>query len=396
MSIGNIFLYTTLWLISIFSTTGSISITFIIHFKCSACINKCCAGSLVFPRFILSSAFCAQSCHSVLMRDLAIPINKTFIHPQYKKYRKEQRLMAKNDIALIMITSHPKAATVKLSAIEVVSAIGLKALIPILDDRKPRLLATVIQSCSKHLHLRGYHICSFARLPNTILNKCQQTKGLPLLIDGRIIGLSSSLDTKVCDFPQKIFTAITPYIPWIRLVIENNIYNALQDGSQVITNSNTSYYTSQLKAQTITLDKNNSVKRYFKHFEHKEIPVIPLSAKVKFSAAPNEATKPPKKLKMDTKTSTIITTSMSKATDYIQKDIAESTHMLISESNIKFAEISDASLHSSYNYSAMRIATNAMEWFNKNIRSKLNDGPPPLLILTTPKIVYTKEFLDLT
>ncbi|XP_031767490.1 uncharacterized protein LOC116413300 [Galleria mellonella] len=395
MNIDKVFLY-VVYLYLNFRTAYNISLLSIVHFKCSSYFiksEKCCVGT-IYPNFILTSVFCAESCDTVLMKDMKIPINNIFIHPRYKKYVEGQHILETNDIVLVMVTSHPKAVTLKLSAMEVISAIGLKALIPILDDNKPRLLVTVIQSCSKHLLLRGYHICSIGTLCNRVFNNCQYTNGLPLLIDGQIVGLTGLLSSKLCNFPQKIFTAVGPIIPWIRSFIINNREDSLQNSFQDAERFD------KLKLQTINL-QNIDLKSGYKQFQQKEI-TIPTKNSTSYNLYSkmqetnmNILPSIRKLITSSTLYETLIKSVLkTKYSVPIKKNITELTYFTqIPDTNLlKTSE----SFNISSTYSARRFATNAMDWFNKNVRNKLKDKPPPLLVLTTPRINYNKEFVDLT
>ncbi|PZC79992.1 hypothetical protein B5X24_HaOG215461 [Helicoverpa armigera] len=216
--------------------TRSISITSIERLaSCGRPQNKPiqgCIGTFILPNVAITTSYCAENCQYLGK----LRIIRTFIHPHYRNYVLGNNFFARNDIALIITKQDfSKRKLIKLSALDTLSTIGLKALIPIMDENKPRLRVTLIERCIKEQQF-GYYVCANNRVTKQTIEVCRrrQEQGVPLLLDGRIYGIMGITDKDTCVLPQRSFTAVGPALPWISSTVrtlgyKNEILTTLHD-----------------------------------------------------------------------------------------------------------------------------------------------------------------------
>ena len=195
--------------------TKSISITSLERLVCTSTYKpiKGCIGTYILPNVVLTTSYCAEKCESVGN----LPIVRSFVHPHYKNYIRGNNFIARNDIALVVTQQNErKRKLLKLSALDNLTAIGLKALIPIMDVNKPRLAVTVVQRCYIEQPF-GYYVCAAHRVTKRSIQVCQerQEQGVPLIIEDRIFGIMGVTDKESCKLPQRSFTALSPALNWI-------------------------------------------------------------------------------------------------------------------------------------------------------------------------------------
>lgn len=219
-----------LLLLQRFDVGLTISSDTIAHFRCCKCDpnpNDCCIGSLILPYIILTSAYCAENCKAVLLgKARNVSIIRFYKNPYYRNYvlTGSRSLIKRNDVALVHVTDDPntKRPYLKLSALQVGTLDGRKGLFPVFDNLRPTLLITIIQECRRgsSMSSMGYVICTVNKHLN-LSKACQQQQGAPLLIEGKIIGLSGFVDKMMCTNEQRYFMAIGPALLWIRSVVQN-------------------------------------------------------------------------------------------------------------------------------------------------------------------------------
>lgn len=214
----------------------SISITSIVRFKCDNWIvrpSQGCVGTYILPTVVLTTSFCADNCQSIGN----LRIIGTFVHTHYRNYVHGRNFIARNDIALVVTPLVPRRRKlVKLSALDTISTLGLKALIPIMDDNKPRLQVAHIENCYKEQPF-GYYVCATNKITKQSIKVCQerQEQGVPLLLEDKIFGIMGITDTDSCRLSQRSFTAITPALYWISETVKNlgytkEVISTLHDG----------------------------------------------------------------------------------------------------------------------------------------------------------------------
>ncbi|CAH1647582.1 unnamed protein product [Spodoptera littoralis] len=204
----------------------SISITSIVNLQCSNEFYKPiqnCVGTFILPNVVLTTSYCAENCQYI---DNS-PIVRTYIHPHYKNYVRGNNFLTRNDIGLVVIPKDgKKRKLVKLSALDSLSTIGQKALIPILNSNKPRLQVTIVQRCYKEQPF-GYYVCASNKITKRSIQICRQRQeqGLPLLLEGKIYGITGITSSDSCALSQLSFTAISPALYWISETVKTLGYN---------------------------------------------------------------------------------------------------------------------------------------------------------------------------
>lgn len=203
----------------------AVTIRSLVRLQCKICEpkpDKCCIGNIILANYILTSAYCALSCQAVERNNKTLPVIQTFIHPRYKQFPKKSNVLDGYDVGLIRIDSYykNKKSHLKLSGLETNSMIGMKAFFPVLNDGKPYLQGTLIQYC-KNKYMKKYNICSRKTVCKRTYSACQPILGTPVFLAGRIIGIASKVDPKMCLLDQNIFTAIGFIIPWIKSVVKS-------------------------------------------------------------------------------------------------------------------------------------------------------------------------------
>ncbi|CAG9781969.1 unnamed protein product [Diatraea saccharalis] len=151
-------------------------------------------------------------------------IEKVFVNTQFRNYKILKHTVEGYGIGLVVINNkvsrnkiQQSSNNLMLSALELTSVVGLKALIPILDPIKPRLQVTIITKCEKPL--LGWNVCA-SKKPSQY-KICHQAQGTPLLVRGRVIGITSQIGPHQCGKMQIIFMALEPYHNWIKSIINN-------------------------------------------------------------------------------------------------------------------------------------------------------------------------------
>lgn len=355
----------------------------IAHLRCCDCApqrNDCCVGVLIMPTLVLTTAFCTNTCQNVIIGKYKnITMLERYIHQHYKNFLLEdlRHKIQRNDIGLITIADYgnPSAPFLKLSGVVSEAVYGLTALIPVIDNMKPRLVKTVVQRCRKHTrHSLGYVMCAVNKVLRKSNEPCQQVQGVPLLVNGKVIGVTGFLDKTMCENEQKYFLAIGPSLPWIRSVvatIESHRNNQYSNRVAVLRVSEVSPPQEFIR----TKDKLPNSTLTFVTIVNKSS-ISPTS-----SPSINATT-----FKASTTLSiTNITTTESTSPKKIWS----------SDENITENEKSTTLNAFNNNYSKpVQNLTNAMDWFNNNVRSKLNTSVP-FLVLTT-SAVNEGKFADLT
>lgn len=188
-----------------------------------------CMGTYILPNVVLTTSYCAENCQTAEKAKIL----RYFVHGHYKNFVQSKFTIARNDIALVVIVPEGRRKKlVKLSALDTTSTIGHKALIPVMDER-PRLAITMIVGCSKTLTF-GYYVCTTNRVTKKSVRVCEerQDQGLPLLLEGRIFGITGINDK--CNLAHRSFTAIGPALYWIGSTVlglgyENSVITTLHD-----------------------------------------------------------------------------------------------------------------------------------------------------------------------
>ncbi|XP_063838018.1 uncharacterized protein LOC135087109 [Ostrinia nubilalis] len=347
---------------------------------------------------------------------------------------------------------------VKLSAVDITAAIGRKALIPVLEDNKPRLRVTIIQKCEM---LIGYYVCS---VNNARLNQkpCQYYQGLPLLLDERVIGISGVMQKNECWLPQRTFVALVPAHDWIRSITYNITFyhhrESRRDSLNVaITNSYevkrqlemvepnmrsklsdinatqlVDYNVTESKETTNSVHRVNLTQANNTIMEAtnitKSYPVTTSSNNIESTNIENTTVSLDPKIvseemksqyvlqnntsnnivTINTKSDQNLVTSVRKMMTTKKQDIVST----IKNIKILFKKITAITANlkllntptttttepSTINInirSHNKSSTSVMDWFNKKFRAKLRKSPVPILVLST-KMTPATDFIDLT
>lgn len=221
--------------IFLLSINGSLEMRFgeIVHFSCDICApqkTKCCMGTIIYKNLVLTTTYCANYCPFVIKQNKKIPITKKYA----KHVRRRFSYPLHNEIALVYVNLNLKMSTgVKLSAVETVSLIGLKASYPVLDKMTPKMHFTVVHRCKKKYRFYGYTLCS---IKNTKPSKNCPTQGTPLLFNDKLIGISGATNSKICEQEQIVFTAVGPILSWINSIIEliENLGNQSKNNKSIV------------------------------------------------------------------------------------------------------------------------------------------------------------------
>lgn len=259
-----IIIFFVLLLLQRFDVGFTISSDTIAQFRCCKCDpypNDCCIGSLILPYIIITSAYCAENCKAVVLgKTRNASIIRFYKNPYYRNYvfTGSRSLIKRNDVALVHVTDDPNTERpyLKLSALQVGVLDGLKGLFPVFENLRPKLLRTMIQECrpGTSMSSMGYVICTVNKYLN-LSSPCQQQQGVPLLIEGKIIGLSGFVDKIMCINEQRYFMAIGPALSWIRSVVQN--VSQHQDNSKaVLRGRHPSFIKNIVKKNNVVLDRN--------------------------------------------------------------------------------------------------------------------------------------------
>ncbi|XP_026330386.1 uncharacterized protein LOC113237862 [Hyposmocoma kahamanoa] len=205
-----------------------ISKTTIVYLRCCNCNpqpNDCCVGTLILPTIVITTAFCADNCeYAIIGKYRNISVVKRYSHQHYKNYLMEdlRHKIQRNDVGLLGLDSYgdPSAPYLRLSAVVIEAIYGLTALVPVIDNMRPRLVKTIVQRCRQHSRYSlGYVICTVNKVLRKSNAPCQQQQGVPLLVDGKIIGVTGFVEKAMCENEQKYFLAIGPSLSWIRSIV---------------------------------------------------------------------------------------------------------------------------------------------------------------------------------
>lgn len=354
-----------------------VSKTTIVHFRCCNCApqpNDCCVGALILPNVAITTAFCTDQCQKALIGKYSnVSIVERYSHKHYRNFLMEdlRHKIQRNDVGLVSFDGfgNPSTPYLKLSAVVSDAAFGLAGLIPVIDDRRPRLVKTIVQRCQKHSsYSMGYVICTVNKVLRKSNTPCQQQQGVPLLVDGKIIGLTGFVEKTMCENEQKYFLAIGPSLPWIRTIVTaiNSLRNPISKNKVAI-----------LRGRETSLSINS--------------PETDIT-NIAMESSPGSTSLSTSSIdKLSLMTNEISTTNITstKPTTTTERKVWSSDEN-VSENE----KTSTLNLYNKVNLKDNGNLTNAMEWFNNNVRNKLNRSVP-LLVLTTP-IVNEDKFVDLT
>lgn len=411
----------------------------IARFRCSSCQTRpddCCFGTLILPFVILTTSYCGDYCETVDLNGENVPIVNVFTHPHYKNFIQGRIPYLRNDISLVQIESNTRNKErpyIKLSAIDPFSAIGLKALVPVIDSLKPRLVVTFVQECAKYtVASKGFYICAVNKILPKSPKICQLQQGLPLLVYGKIIGMTGIADEEVCKLTQKVFIAIGPALTWIKSTVNHIVtlqhtrettgkrpsttittittrpYTSSTTSSSTIstitspsTASTRSVTTTPPSATSTTTIKSKTRVHNLKNFESiyqammKESLITRMPTFITmpewFKASRNPLEDDMRKLQVN----------------YEREQNQKLRHQPKISTEITYPTTTSAITSSIYQTSEkspltkdtnpVMLATNAMEWFNKYVKNKLRAHPAPVLVLTTlAEKIITTPFIDLT
>lgn len=360
----------------------------IAHLRCCDCApqpNDCCVGVLITPTLVLTTAFCTNTCQKIIIGKYKnITMLERYIHQHYKNFLLEdlRHKIQRNDIGLITIADYgnPSAPFLKLSGVVSEAVYGLTALIPVIDNMKPRLVKTIVQRCRKHSrHSLGYVMCTVNKVLRKSNAPCQQVQGVPLLVNGKIIGVTGFVDKAMCENEQKFFLAIGPALPWIRSVlatIESHRSNQYSNRVAVLRVSEVSPPQEYIRTKD---ELSNSTLTF--------VTIVNKSSITPTSSHSINAT--------TFKANTTATTTKISIINITTTESTSPKKIWSSDENIAGNAKSTTLNTFNNNYSKpVENLTNAMEWFNNKVRSKLNTSVP-FLVLTT-SAVNEGKFTDLT
>lgn len=206
----------------------TISPNAIAHFsycKCDPYPNDCCIGSFILPYIIITSAYCAENCKVVILGNTTnVTIKRFYKHSYNRNYvwTGSRNIINRNDVALVHVIDDPKTERphLKLSALQTEVLGGRTGFFPVFDNLRLKLMRTIVEQCCKGTSMMGYVLCTANKSLN-LSNAYHHQQGIPLLIEGKIVGLSGFMDKSMCINEQRYFMAIEPAVLWIRSVIRN-------------------------------------------------------------------------------------------------------------------------------------------------------------------------------
>lgn len=361
-----------------------ISKSTIVYFRCCNCApqaNDCCVGALILSNVAITTAFCTDNCQKAIIGKYKnVTIVRRFSHQHYRNYLMEdlRHKVQRNDVGLVSFSDFGSSPMpfLRLSAVIIDAAFGLTGLIPVIDNMRPRLVRTIVQRCRKHTrYSMGFVICTLNKYLSKSNLPCQQHQGIPLLVDGKIIGLTGFMDTTMCNTQQKYFLAVGPSLSWIRAIVTS---------------------VASLR------NKINTNK------------VAVLRGRESNPPQEQDSVRPPETISNTTVTTLSVmdvdsnllsgintTTTFIENTNLSTIDITttqSTTPQKIWSSDENVSDNEKSAILNPFNKTNLQKVgnlTNAMDWFNNNVRNKLNTTVP-LLIFTTPYFVHEENFQDLT
>lgn len=343
---------------------------------CDACrpqTNQCCFGTFVSPKIIITTEYCANSCQMISIEN--------------NNYNLLGGALKFNGIGLIYVPEANSGITsVKLNAVDVYSTFGLKAKIRL--KTKSGLHETIIEPCSTHGFVSRYYVCTnnYNYLKNP--SRCPSVQGLPLLLNERLLGITVGMN---CRRPQIKYAAVNPMLNWItksvkELESNNNNISLTTINFKYLRLKNSSVFDSETKTTSVTQKHINSLSSK-RHYTKKLIQSS--SDNQNFTTSSPRLKK--KKFRQHTyvniKRNTKITPTALTIRYITPTVFSTKTTLLPSTRSTSVAPITTTSNSQ---------PTNVMDWFNKNIKNKLGNSVPPLLILTTTLSGRNTDFIDLT
>lgn len=245
----------------------------IVRLSCAACISNpknCCIGTLVARDLAITTDYCAASCQYIVKNKSLIPILRT--HSPSSDIYNINALRKINNIVLLVFQYNGTANRnlIKVSTVEPLSLIGLKAFVLILNDSNIFLRQIVVLPCEgKYKNLKQFFICTSKSFGERNIHLKRQ--GIPLLHNNCILGISGSNDVYET---QDAFLAIAPISSWIEAIV--NSLNKNVSSGQVCWKT-----TAAVKYTTLTETFN----RYNGNTSGKDTRLIKSSNRVSFKIA---------------------------------------------------------------------------------------------------------------
>lgn len=194
--------------------------------KCQPNPETCCVGIFIHPSYIMTTAYCAESCGRITSKNKQVHIRKKYIFSKNsRQLLQPNTTLLKNAIALIKVRRNTQRAILKLSAVDISAAIGSPAFVPVpvLGNKNFIRGSVYIERCPNNVYKETQFVCGESRYHRRP-KPCLQTQGLPLLLDNRIIGITGTADESMCytEAPH-IFLAIRSAIkPIYTIIIQSN------------------------------------------------------------------------------------------------------------------------------------------------------------------------------
>lgn len=203
----------------------SFNLNIIVRFVCEGCIykpNGCCIGTILSPRYIISTNYCATMCQFIEINNKMYKIKQYHIYPYAKTYTMGYSFIGINTIALVEVdfTENKYITFIKLSSVDIPKLTGSPALIPVLDGNKKFRIAEIKTCNQDSSYLDPNYICAGEK----DFEDCFIREGTPLISNDILIGIMGVQDFRSCQYSERIFIAVQPISYWIKYILDSPLH----------------------------------------------------------------------------------------------------------------------------------------------------------------------------